>query len=73
MTYYLGFRQGPFSCQARIKGKDSPRFIFDPNAHVDICITLKAVLIGFLDEAFFASVLMIECPGSAGKKVDTQA
>ena len=57
MTYYLRFRDRPLLCQVRIKGKDLA-IPFDPDAYVDICITLRAILIGFLDETFLTSVLL---------------
>jgi hypothetical protein len=58
MTYYLRFRDRPLLCQVRIKGKDLA-VPFNPDTYVDICITLKAILIGFLDETFFTSVLLL--------------
>ena len=49
MTYYLRFRDRPLLCQVGIKGKYLA-VPFDPDADVDICITLKAILLGFLKQ-----------------------
>jgi hypothetical protein len=58
MTYYLRFKDRPLLCQVGIKGKYLA-VPFDPDADVDICITLKAILIGFLNETFFTSALLL--------------
>jgi hypothetical protein len=33
--------------------------LFDPDANVDICITFKAVLVGFLEEDYSGSALLL--------------
>ena len=57
MTYHSGFGQGPISSWVRVEGKGSA-ILFGPDANVDICITFKAVLVGFLEEDFSASDLL---------------